>query len=116
MFNTLATTLNFDELQEAVTAPDWDGMYDSLRGNSVALAVAVVIAIVLVFLVLRFLKKTVAKIIALVLIAFAVGFFALRVTEDAIEINGFKNGDRECGLTVRKDGSWELDKSCIVSE
>lgn len=116
MFRALATTINFDELQKAVTAPNWDGLYESLWGNSAALAVSVIIAIVLVILVFRFIRKTIFRIIILILVAFVVGFFALRVTGDAIEINGFKNGDRECGLTVRKDGSWELDKSCIVSE
>lgn len=114
MLSILATTLSLDELRDVVTAPNWDGLYESLWGNSAALAVAAVVAVILVLLAFKFLTKMMMKIVVLVLAVLVVLFFAARVAGDAIEINGFKNGDRECGVTMRPDGSWDLDTSCIA--
>ncbi len=103
MFRILAVVpeLNLDELQE------------SLQGNSVALAVAAVVAVVIVLLAFRFIRKTIMRIIILILAVLVVGYFVLRVTGNAIELDDLKKKAADCGVTVRGDGSWELNEACL---
>lgn len=93
-------------------APNWDGLYESLWGNSAGLAGSVIVGIVLVLLVFRFLRKTIFRIIVLVLVVAVVGFFALRVAGDAITINDLKNAVVDCGSAVLKDGKIDLSNPC----
>lgn len=100
MFNILAT------------APNWDGLYESLWGNSAGLVASVIIGIVLALLVFRFLRKTVFRIIVVVLIVAVVGFFALRVADDAITINDLKDLNIDCETVLKGDGGLDLSKLC----
>ena len=99
-------------LQILATAPNWDGLYESLWGNSAALAGSVIVGIVLVLLVFRFLRKTIFRIIVLVLTVAVVGFFALRVAGDAMTINDLKDMAIDCGSDMLKDGKIDLSNPC----